>query len=93
MLNELSQVLTALERVGLVPVSRHPRINPMGKNRVLLIVRLDDQGKPSDAEFIAGESAAALLRVQHGSCCDEPRTSLERRRETGFGRLGWNQVG
>lgn len=67
MLNELSQVARALERAGVVTASRHPRINPMGKNRELLVVRLDDEGKPSDAEFIAGSKAATLFRVEHSS--------------------------
>ena len=39
MLNELSQVADSLERLGTVAPSRHPRINPMGKNRELLVVR------------------------------------------------------
>jgi hypothetical protein len=67
MLNELSEVVAALERAGIVTASRHPRINPMGKNRELLVVRLDDKGKPTDVEFIAGDKAASLFRVEHGS--------------------------
>jgi len=67
MLNELSQVVSALERVGIVTASRHPRINPMGKNRELLVVRLDDEGEPSDVAFIPGEKATTLFRIEHGS--------------------------
>jgi hypothetical protein len=67
MLNELSQVVTALERVGVVTASRHPRMKPMSKNSELLIVRLNDTGKPTDVEFIHRDKAAALLRVEHGS--------------------------
>lgn len=67
MLNELSQVVTALERVGIVPASRHPRMKPMSKNRQLLIVRLNESGFPSEVEFTPKEKAAALLRVEHGS--------------------------
>ena len=29
MLNELAQIVTALDRLGIVTGSRHPRINPM----------------------------------------------------------------
>ncbi len=39
----------------------------MGKNRELLVVRLDDKGKPFDVEFIVGDKAATLFRVEHGS--------------------------
>jgi hypothetical protein len=67
MLNELAQVVTALERVGVVTASRHPRMKPMSKNRELLIVRIDETGLPADLEFIPKGKAAALLRVEHGS--------------------------
>lgn len=67
MLNELSQVADSLERLGTVAPSRHPRINPMGKNRDLLVVSLDDAGNPSRIEVLAGETAANLFRVEHGS--------------------------
>jgi hypothetical protein len=67
MLNELSQVVAALNPVGIVTASRHPRINPMGKNQELLILRLDGEGKPADAEFISGDNAGELFRVEHGS--------------------------
>ena len=67
MLNELSQVVTALQRVGIVTASRHPRINPMGKNRDLLVVRLDEIGNPAELEFIPGDKAAVLFRVEHGA--------------------------
>lgn len=67
MLNELSQVVAALERVGVVTTSRHPRINPMGKNRELLVVRLDEKALVAEVEYVSGENAALLLRVEHGS--------------------------
>lgn len=67
MLNELSQVADSLERLGTVVKPRHPRINPMGKNRDLLVVSLDDAGNPSHIEVLPGESAASLFRVEHGS--------------------------
>lgn len=67
MLNELSQVADSLERLGTVAPSRHPRINPMGKNRDLLVVSLDDPGNPACIEVLPGETAANLFRVEHGS--------------------------
>lgn len=67
MLNELSQVADSLERLGTVAPSRHPRINPMGKNRDLLVVSLDGVGNPSCVEVLPGETAANLFRVEHGS--------------------------
>lgn len=67
MLNELSQVADSLERLGTVAPSRHPRINPMGKNRDLLVVSLDVAGDPSRIEVLPGETAANLFRVEHGS--------------------------
>ena len=67
MLNELSQVVDAIEQLGLTPQSRHGRINPMAKNKDLLIVCLAQDGAPSWVEVLAGESAALLFRVEHGS--------------------------
>jgi hypothetical protein len=67
MLNELSQGADSLERLGTVAPSRHPRINPMGKNRDLLVVSLDDAGNPARIEVLPGETAANLFRVEHGS--------------------------
>ena len=67
MLNELSQVADSLERLVTVAPSRHPRINPMGKNRDLLVVSLDGAGNPSLIEVLPGETAANLFRVEHGS--------------------------
>jgi hypothetical protein len=66
MLNELSQVADSLERLGTVAPSRHPRINPMGKNRDLLVVSLDGAGSPSRIEDLPGETSANLFRVEHG---------------------------
>ena len=67
MLNELHQVVKALDRTGIVPEPRHPRINPMGRNHDLLIVLLNESARPSDVEFISGAVAADLFRVEHGS--------------------------
>jgi len=39
----------------------------MGKNRDLLVVSLDNSGKPSRVEVVSGETAASLFRIEHGS--------------------------
>ncbi len=67
MLNELSLVAAALERLGTIRDSRHPRINPMGKNRELLVVALNAAGQPVRLEILPGETASSLFRVEHGS--------------------------
>ena len=67
MLNELSQVVDAIERLGLNPQSRHGRISPMAKNTDLLIVFLARDGAPKRIETLAGKDAASLFRVEHGS--------------------------
>jgi hypothetical protein len=67
MLNELSQVVEAIERFGATPQSRHPQINPMGKNRDLLVVCVAADGTPSRVEALKGEIAETLFRVEHGS--------------------------
>jgi hypothetical protein len=67
MLNELSQVVEALDRVGVPTQSRHPRINPMGKNKDLLVLCLGHDGNPKRVEILAGDVATSLFRVEHGS--------------------------
>ena len=67
MLNELSQVVDSLERIGTAPRSRHPRINPMGKNKDLLVISVAKDGSPRLIEVLPGERAATLFRVEHGS--------------------------
>jgi hypothetical protein len=67
MLNELSRVVDAIERLGATTQSRHARINPMGKNRDLLVVCVAVDGTPSGVEVLKGGLAATLLRVEHGS--------------------------
>ena len=67
MLNELYQVSQAMERVGITGPRRHPRITPMGKNRELLLVRLNDDAEPSEVELIPGDMAGGLFRIKHGS--------------------------
>ena len=67
MLNELSQVVEAIERLGTSPPSRHPRITPMGKNKNLLVVCVAKNGSATRVEILRGELAAALFRVEHGS--------------------------
>lgn len=67
MLNELSQVVDAVERMGLNPPSRHRRISPMSQNKDLLIVCLAEDGAPSRVEVLVGDKAASLFRVEHRS--------------------------
>ncbi len=67
MLNELSQVVDSIERLGASTQSRHPRINPMGKNKDLLVVSVAKDGSPRLIEVLAGEKAATLFRVEHGA--------------------------
>lgn len=67
MLNELAQVVTALNRLRIPTGSRHPRINPMGKNSDLLIVCLADDGTPASFTVVPGETSATLFRVEHGA--------------------------
>ena len=67
MLNELSQVVDTIERLGATPSSRHPRINPMGKNKDLLVVYIAKDGTPIAVEVLEGETAATLFRVEQGS--------------------------
>lgn len=67
MLNELSQVVDAIDRLSVSPQSRHGRITPMAKNKNLLIVCLANDGAPSRVEILIGKDAASLFRVEHGS--------------------------
>ena len=67
MLNELAQVVAALDRLGTPTGSRHPRINTMGKNSELLIVCLADGGTPASFTVVPGEISAKLFRVEHGA--------------------------
>ena len=67
MLNELSQMVEAIEHLGTTPPSRHSRINPMGKNKDLLVVCVTKDGSPNRVEVLKGEVAATLFRVEHGS--------------------------
>jgi len=67
MLNELSQVVDAIEQLGVTAQSRHPRINPMGKNKDLLVVCVAKNGTPRHIEVLDGKKSATLFRVEHGS--------------------------
>ena len=67
MLNELYQVSQSLERVGITPRQRHQNIQPMAKNRELLVVCLNENAEPSNVEFVSGEVAGGLFRVNHPS--------------------------
>ena len=65
MLNELSQVVESLDRLGVTTKSRHPRINPMGKNKDLLVVCLAPDGNPNRVEVLAGGVAADPQTHRH----------------------------
>lgn len=67
MLNELALLAQSFRKAGKTAPSRHPRISPMGKNRDVLIVVLNPDGKPFEAEVIPGETASELYRVEHRS--------------------------
>ncbi len=67
MLNELSLLVDAIDRMGAKPTSRHPRINPMGKNKDALVICLNSTGVPSALETMPGADAGELFRVEHGA--------------------------
>lgn len=62
MLNELSQVVAALDSVGIVGASRHQHIQPMGKNDDVLIVSVGEESLPELVEVIRAEVAQNLLK-------------------------------
>lgn len=67
MLNELSLLVDAIDRMGAKPTSRHPRINPMGKNKDALVICLNSAGIPTALEIMHSADAGELFRVEHGS--------------------------
>ncbi|MBI2948511.1 MAG: hypothetical protein HYY23_12775 [Verrucomicrobia bacterium] len=67
MLNELHQVVAALQGRGVAIAEQHPSLTPMGKNDPLLIVELDTTGSPTHLAIEQPEIAGKLLRVCHGS--------------------------
>lgn len=67
MLNELSLLVAAIDRMGAKPTSRHPRINPMGKNKDALIINLNRDGAPASVETMPGADVGELFRVEHKS--------------------------
>lgn len=62
MLNELSQVVAALDSVGIVGASRHQHVQPMGKNDEVLIVSVGEGALPELVEVIRAEVAQNLLK-------------------------------
>jgi hypothetical protein len=66
MLNELYQVVTALEGKGVSFTLPHPSLEPM-KNAPLLVVRLVAGGKPTKLEMLKGEDAERIFRIKHAS--------------------------
>src|ERR1035437_3525277 len=92
MLNELSQVVESLDRLGVSTESRHARINPMGKNEDLLVVCLAPDGNRNRVDVLAGGVAANLFRVEHGAAGSSfpgfnVPTPLRCRREDPGGKL------
>jgi hypothetical protein len=67
MLNELHQVVTALQGRGVTIPERHPSLTPMGKNDPLLVVELDKTSSPALITIEQAEIAGKLLRVCHSS--------------------------
>jgi hypothetical protein len=66
-LNELYQVVAALDARGVSIVEQHRSLTPMGKNDPLLVVELNETGAPSNFSLATGEIAGKLLRICHGS--------------------------
>jgi hypothetical protein len=67
MLNELHQVVTALQGRGVTIDEQHPSLTPMGKNDPLLIAELGTAGSPTHLAIEQAEIAGKLLRVCHSS--------------------------
>lgn len=66
MLNELQNLVTALDRSGTSYGSPHPALFYMGKGDALHVF-LDDDGKPSTSRIIPGDRASKLMRVAPAS--------------------------
>lgn len=66
MLNELHQVVTALDRRGVQIIMPHSAVEPMGKSELLLI-ELDSHANPQRLKLLPREVAGTLLRIAHGS--------------------------
>ena len=62
MLNELSQVVAAMDTIGIVGARRHQHIQPMGKNDDVLIVSVDEGAEPLIIEVVRAEIAQNLLK-------------------------------
>ena len=65
-LNELHQVVKAMEKRRVPLVVPHSALEPMGKSR-LLLVELDAHAVPQRLRVLPGVEAGKLLRVAHGS--------------------------
>jgi len=66
MLNELSQVVAALDRAGVSFGTPHPALVKMGKDSAIQI-SLDATGEVARVSFIPGELAKHLSRIRHSS--------------------------
>jgi len=65
-LNELYQVVTAMERRRVPLVVPHSAVEPMGK-RELLLIELDSRAAPQRLKVLPSEVAGRLVRVSHSS--------------------------
>jgi hypothetical protein len=66
MLNELNQVVVALNKRGVPLVVPHAAVDPMGKSELLLI-EVDSHAKPRRLKLLPKEVAGTLVRIAHGS--------------------------
>lgn len=66
MLNELHQVVIAMEKRGVPLVVPHSALDPMGKSRLLLI-EVDAQAVPQRLRVLPDVEAGKLLRIAHDS--------------------------
>jgi hypothetical protein len=62
MLNELAQVVEALDAVGIAGGARHQNIQPMGKNADVLVTLLDQDGTIQSVEVVRAEVGKHFLK-------------------------------
>ena len=62
MLNELAQVVDALDAVGIAGGARHQHIQPMGKNADVLVTSLNDNGEIQSVEVVRAEVGQHFLK-------------------------------
>ncbi len=62
MLNELAQVVDALDAVGIAGGARHQNIQPMGKNADVLVTLLNEDGRIQSVEVVRAEVGQHFLK-------------------------------